>query len=276
MPLATEDDPVPQQRVAKVVTAAVYNSLSRWLDKSDSQFMNYGYQPADASEESSNGNAAPAREQFSMNLYRKVAGAADLAGKDVLEVGSGRGGGAAFVAREFHPRSMTGVDLTPKAVAHAQSAHHEPNLQFVKGDAENLPFGAGSFDAVVNVESSHGYPSMHRFLAEVHRVLRPDGLLLFADVRSPEDTDVLRDQFGDAALTIVEEERITPGVARALELDRARRGEIVASIPKVFRPVAATFIGAQGGEIYAQLQSGQTEYTRFLLRRGSQAGPSAS
>lgn len=84
---------------------------------------------------------------------------------------------------------MTGVDLTPKAVAHAQAAHHEANLRFVKGDAENLPFGAGTFDAVVNVESSHGYPSMHRFLTEVHRVLRPDGLLLFADVRSPEDTE---------------------------------------------------------------------------------------
>ena len=87
---------------------------------------------------------------------------------------------------------------------------------------------------------------------------------------------MLREQFGVAGLTILEEESITSGVARALELDKARRGAIVATIPRIFRPIAATFIGAQGGEIYTQLQSGQTEYTRFLLRRESPSDASAS
>jgi ubiquinone/menaquinone biosynthesis C-methylase UbiE len=45
----------------------------------------------------------------------------------------------------------------------------------VHGDAENLPFPQVSFDAVINVESAHCYGSIERFLAEVHRVLRPGG-----------------------------------------------------------------------------------------------------
>jgi SAM-dependent methyltransferase len=40
-----------------------------------------------------------------------------------------------------------------------------------------------SFDAVINVEASHCYPSLPRFLAEVARVLRPGGHFLYADVR---------------------------------------------------------------------------------------------
>jgi ubiquinone/menaquinone biosynthesis C-methylase UbiE len=49
-----------------------------------------------------------------------------------------------------------------------------------------MPFPDASFDAVINVESSHCYPSMGRFLSEVHRVLRPRGSLLFADLRTSD------------------------------------------------------------------------------------------
>ena len=51
------------------------------------------------------------------------------------------------------------------------------------GNAESLPFADESFDAVINVEASHGYPDFPRFLAEVARVLRPGGHFLYADFR---------------------------------------------------------------------------------------------
>ena len=53
----------------------------------------------------------------------------------------------------------------------------------MRGDAENLPFPDQSFDAVINIESSHCYPRFPRFLAEVARVLRPGGHFLYADLR---------------------------------------------------------------------------------------------
>ncbi|QDU31359.1 Phthiotriol/phenolphthiotriol dimycocerosates methyltransferase [Anatilimnocola aggregata] len=55
-------------------------------------------------------------------------------------------------------------------------------LSFVVGDAENLPFEDDTFDAVVNVESSHCYRSDPAFLAQVRRVLRTGGHVLFADL----------------------------------------------------------------------------------------------
>jgi SAM-dependent methyltransferase len=233
--------------------------------------MNYGYRPAEAPEAAANGDAAAngsvPDDYYCVNLYRRVAGAVELRGKDVLEVGCGRGGGAALVARDLRAASMVGVDLSPGAISHCRDAHREPNLRFFEADAEDLPFTAGSFDAVINVESSHCYPNMRRFLDEVHRVLRPDGVMLFADVRAPDELPALREHVSAAGFSVLEEERMTPGVVRALELDNDRRVRILDSVPRPWRVVARNFIGAESGEIFASFQSGQLEYIRFALRR---------
>jgi SAM-dependent methyltransferase len=67
----------------------------------------------------------------------------------------------------------------------------------VQGDAEALPFDDGSFDAVINVESSHNYPDLAKFLSEVARVLRPGGHFshvdVFTDARFAEMEQCKRD-----------------------------------------------------------------------------------
>ena len=65
-----------------------------------------------------------------------------------------------------------------------------------------MPFLASSFDAVVNIESSHCYEAMDAFFAEVCRVLRPGGRLFFADLRSKDDVTTLREQFNACGLTV--------------------------------------------------------------------------
>ena len=64
-----------------------------------------------------------------------------------MEIGSGRGGGASFVAQYHNPSHMTGLDYSTKAVKLSINLHKEVhNLQFVQGDAESLPFDDKSFD----------------------------------------------------------------------------------------------------------------------------------
>jgi ubiquinone/menaquinone biosynthesis C-methylase UbiE len=92
----------------------------------------------------------------------------------------------------------------------------------VCGDAQAMPFHASSFDAVVNIESSHCYESMDTFLAEVCRVLRPGGRFLFADLRSLDGVKTLREQFNACDLTVEKETDITANVLTALQLDNAR------------------------------------------------------
>ena len=110
-----------------------------------------------------------------------------------------------------------------------------------------MPFPACSFDAVINIESSHCYPSMDRFLAEVHRVLRPGGSFLFADLRSHDGLDALNRQFEASRMDLEREDDITANVLTALRVDNDRKAQLIQTlIPWPFRRPFAAFAGIEG------------------------------
>ncbi len=162
---------------------------------------------------------------------------------------------------------MIGLDLSESSIAHCTRRYARPGLRFVAGDAERLPFPDASFDAVLNVESSHCYPDVAGFFAAVARVLRPGGVLLFADLRvdgadgvAPKAGDVasLRDQVAAAGLVVVEEEDITANVARALELDSPRRRALIErTAPRIMRAQLLDFSGVEGSASYRALATGE-------------------
>ena len=108
-----------------------------------------------------------------------------LAHRRVLEVGSGSGAELAWL-RELgaSPSNLFGVDLLEDRVAAAREAY--PELDFRQANAEHLDFEHGQFDLVlaITVFSSILDREMRRNVAsEIVRVLRPDGALLWYDVR---------------------------------------------------------------------------------------------
>jgi SAM-dependent methyltransferase len=242
--------------------------------------MNYGYASLDSSAAESS-CLDPRADRFGLQLYAAVSSAAELTGKDVLEVGCGRGGGTAFVFERFGPRSMTGLDLARQAVERCRARYARPGLGFVAGDAEHLPFGDDAFDAVLSVESTHCYADPPSFLREAHRVLRPGGRLLLADIRhtAPETTtqdalfrqdDVgrLREQLADVGFRTLEEEDITPNVVRALELDTpVRRARIERRVPKLLRRHALAFAAVEGSPVYQAFAEHKLTYLRLVLEK---------
>lgn len=266
-------------RAEKLMWRSFYE-LASWGQKDlGTTMMNYGYAPVDAP-------ATPAPEGhpddfYGLQLYAAVAGAGDLEGKDVLEVGCGRGGGASYIFQTRRPRSMTGLDLARRAIDRCRRRYARPGLRFVAGDAEALPFEDGSFDVVLSVESSHCYAHPERFFSEAHRVLRPGGRLLIADARhttlSPnsnaalfaqDDVARLREQLAAAGFRTLEEEDITANVIRALELDTPiRRARIEGRVPKLLRPHALTFAAVEGSPMYRAFADAHLTYLRFALER---------
>jgi 2-polyprenyl-3-methyl-5-hydroxy-6-metoxy-1,4-benzoquinol methylase len=95
--------------------------------------------------------------------------------KDVLEIGCGNGAdGAAFALQGAR---YTGVDLTQTAVEATRKHFEVLGLtgSFRTENAEALSFADGSFDIVYSYGVLHHTPDPRRAIAEVHRVLRPDG-----------------------------------------------------------------------------------------------------
>ncbi len=250
---------------------AVNREFYQYLDSVDSEreviFMNYGYVDANAAPTPLTAADEPNRR--CIDLYHHVASGIDLAGLDVLEVGSGRGGGASYVKRYHQPKTMTGVDYSSKAVAFCREKHQVEGLRYEHGDAENLPFEDASFDAVINVESSHCYAVMARFLSEVNRVLRPGGHLLWADLRSVSEVDDLRADIAATGFEVEKEETITPYVVNSMvPQGETNRALIDRRVPRLVRPIFYHFAGIEGTHIYNQLATGAMTYLYMVLKKG--------
>jgi ubiquinone/menaquinone biosynthesis C-methylase UbiE len=242
-----------------------YNYLARSHRAPEWTFMNYGYANPESEAVLTSLDQA---DRHWIQLYEHVAGAVDLQGCTVLEVGSGRGGGSSFIKRYLKPARMIGVDLSKDAVDLSRQRHHLEGLEFQIGDAENLPFEEASFDAVVNVESSHCYPSFDRFLAEVRRVLRPGGHFLHADFRARENVEAWRESLRKSGLTVLRETDITQDVLAALERDDERKLALISSI--VPRPLRASFLdfaAVKGSMLFEGFKAGRFSYRSFVLQK---------
>ena len=97
-------------------------------------------------------------------------------GKDVLEIGVGMGADYIEWAKS-NPRSLTGIDLTPKAIEHTKKrlAIYGLKSDVRVADAEELPFGDNSFDLIYSWGALHHSPNTHQGIKEVFRILRPNG-----------------------------------------------------------------------------------------------------
>ena len=243
-----------------------YWYISRLDKNGELTFMNYGLSNHEEL-------ALRGKDEFNrypIQLYNYIAGELDMEGLDVLEVGSGRGGGAEYITRSFKPRSYKGVDLNKSAVKFCNKYHSREGLSFTQGNALNLPFESSSFDVVINVESSHRYPNVNRFLREVHRVLRPRGHFLFTDFRDDYLVDRLHRQLRKSKMEIKKQEFITPYIVKALELDHERRQRLIKRLsPPVFRPIAKDFSGLKGSRMYNWFKTGRVEYLYYVMQKSN-------
>jgi ubiquinone/menaquinone biosynthesis C-methylase UbiE len=108
--------------------------------------------------------------------------------KEILEIGCGNGIQALYINTIHNPSSITGIDLNQANIDIANSEKagaNACNVRFFVDDAQNLTkIESDSVDILLNIESAFHYPDKTSFLSEVHRVLKPGGQFLIADILS--------------------------------------------------------------------------------------------
>ncbi len=253
-------------RGRKWLWRGLYGSLSRsWPDETW-RFMNYGFVPEGhpfALEE------ADEPDRPFIGLYQQAVAGLPLAGARILEIGSGRGGGAAYLARYHAPDSVVGLDYSPGTVGLARRLNRQiAPVAFETGDAERLPFADGAFDIVVNIESSHCYADVPAFAREVARVLAPGGWLTFADMRSRDRLRQLDTELSAPGLELREERDITAGVVRALDAAEERKQARMRQL-RLGRGFMREFAGCKGSALYEDLAAGRVVY---VARRYQKSG----
>jgi ubiquinone/menaquinone biosynthesis C-methylase UbiE len=103
------------------------------------------------------------------------------AGKDVLDVGCGRGS----LVRDLASRGarMTGLEISEEQLAPALAADDDSGSRYVVGEAQELPLADGSVDLVLFMRSLHHIPaaSHQQALREARRVVRGSGAVYVAE-----------------------------------------------------------------------------------------------
>jgi ubiquinone/menaquinone biosynthesis C-methylase UbiE len=106
-------------------------------------------------------------------------------GGSVLEIGCGRGAGAAIIREQFSPASFFAMDLDPLMIRRAFRYLQPDELQhisFCVADALDLPYPEGAFDAVFGFGVLHHVPDWEGALGEVARVLKPQGIYFLEEL----------------------------------------------------------------------------------------------
>jgi ubiquinone/menaquinone biosynthesis C-methylase UbiE len=107
--------------------------------------------------------------------------------KEVLDIASGEGYGSAMIAKRA--RRVTGVDISPAAVEHAQRRYQRDNLRFVSGSCAAIPLPDCAVDVVISFETIEHHAEHEQMLREIRRVLRPGGLLVISSPDKAEYSD---------------------------------------------------------------------------------------
>jgi ubiquinone/menaquinone biosynthesis C-methylase UbiE len=248
-----------------------YPLLTRRLSADDVLFLNMGYEEdppmALSLEKSDEAN------RFYIQLYHRTATQVDLNGARVLEVSCGHGGGASYLARTLRLASYTGLDRNTEGVAFCRDRHNLPGLDFVQGDAENLPFGDQCFDAVINVEASHCYPRFARFLAEVARVLRPGGHFLYADARPRHLIAEWESAIIDAPMQLRSGRIVNAEVLRGIEKNHHWSLNLSDQYQAAFvRRFAHAFTVGPGSAPYRDLQRGELSFRMYWFTKNPASG----
>lgn len=104
-----------------------------------------------------------------------------LKDKEILEVGCGGRASGIYALEVYHPKSITGVDLSPQNVKKTREMCETlefNNVRVENGNALNLNFEKSSFDFVFSDGVIHHTIDPYRCFLEMVRVLKPNGYLL--------------------------------------------------------------------------------------------------
>lgn len=263
------DTPAALVSANKTTLRQLYNAVSRELDSGIfgryAMFLNYGYKDIGAVNCATVALPDHVLNRNCVRLVLELVGNCEVRGLDVLDIGCGRGGTIYVLDTFFAPRQVVGIDLSSRAIAFCHRNNRNQRTCYLEGDAEHVPFGAGTFDVITNVESSHNYPNLHAFYEGVYRVLRPRGHFLYTDVIRTTVLDSHRRFLERLGFELELDRDITASVLASCDEIAAQREVVFSDVhdPDMVRYI----LGAPGSGVYNDLQSGRSEYRILRLRK---------
>eukprot|EP00347_Sterkiella_histriomuscorum_P022129 403331581 len=217
------------------------------------------------------------KQQFQFQMYHYAAlgikNKEDLFDQTVLDIGSGRGGGLAFLAQYFHPRLAVGIDISSNQINFSKTNQLEgENSENNEGDSENLDqidqITKEQFDLVTCIESFHCFSNQKQVLKGISQKLDQNGSLVIADIFDKQTLPEIERLFS-SLYRIDRQESITINVKHSMNLDKPRIEKLINSISEnkiIVKILRNFFASAEGSKTFDEL--GKTkEYLCYVLKK---------
>lgn len=160
-------------------TGNYYSSMNDALFRLNDEYTMLHY-PYYGSESDSFLDAQANLTDYCMSLLPPVGG------KKLLEVGCGNGVQAIYLHEKYSPGYVNAIDLNDGNIDIARKEVEKKGIKgiiFQVDDAHHLStIASNSVDFVINIESAFHYPDKAMFLSQIHRVLKPEGAFVIADI----------------------------------------------------------------------------------------------
>ena len=128
------------------------------------------------------------------NELAKTISSLKISPKNILDIGTGTGTVAFLLHGKFGDARITGCDIAPGMIEKAVQKNRSGNMIFEVADAENLPYGDGSFDLVASSTTYQWVERLDAAFAEAERVLKKTGHFAFITL-GPESLAELKKSF---------------------------------------------------------------------------------
>jgi len=101
----------------------------------------------------------------------------------ILDAGCGNGRSFCLLKQKFAPARIVGVDINPEMIAAArtEAGRNDLHAELHCADLAHIPLEDGSVDLLLCHQTFHHLVAQYETLGEFHRVIKPGGLLLFAE-----------------------------------------------------------------------------------------------
>jgi ubiquinone/menaquinone biosynthesis C-methylase UbiE len=255
------------------VKESIWNLFTKKMSQKDTvkttNFMNYGFKNLSADEDI-NLLHDDEKNRYFIQLYDHVISKVDLYYKDILEVSSGRGGGASYINRYYAPKTYTGIESSKNLVNFCNSYYSEPGLSFIKASEKDIPFENESFDVVINIGNARFYDDLPQFLNEVYRVLRKNALFVFADFIEKNQLETVKHNLRMAGFTIEHKCDISKNIAAFIQDENIHEYKFQKEgIPGFMKKAFSPFIKTNDSVSSESLLNGKELYMNFVLKKVS-------
>jgi ubiquinone/menaquinone biosynthesis C-methylase UbiE len=254
--------------VKKWIHKTIYNNVQKCTEKGKLKFLNLGY--IDDNDNQFICSDVEFTETQCVQLYYQLLKEVNLENKRVVEIGCGAGGGCEMISQNFKPKSTTGMDLSNRLIDSNIEKYKNQKIEFIQGSADSLPFAENSIDIIINLESSHCYPSRFSFINEVKRTLKPNGLFCYADIMHNKDMAKM-EKYITSNFKVLIRRDISRHVILSLDKTSEYKNMAIKKHGNRFIPrtLQNIFYVTSNSGPYKRLKSGKVNYLLFIAMNSS-------